>query len=220
MSKGQLQNYRGFMLFPFFPFRRKKHKPVMHHDIPATPMPVASERVRRHFFNERGFQTYATFFAHWGGHITAGHALKDSGDILPPFARGTVNNWPGGLDAAVIGCQLPRTCPADPVPGHNVVCRGYPAGSAHAASRTAKIYMQRPGSPDTWIARIIEPDEPVVSGMSGGPVLDAHTGEPIGILITRNSPADLNNDRDPDESFDFISLAGVWRALHSGGIYV
>ena len=77
------------------------------------------------------------------------------------------------------------------------------------------MYIQRPGAADTWIARIITPDEPVVTGMSGGAVMDA-SGQPIGILITRNSPADLNNDRDPDESFDFISLAGVWRAISTG----
>ena len=57
------------------------------------------------------------------------------------------------------------------------------------------------------------PDEPVVTGMSGGPVLDAKTLEPIGITITRNSPADLNNDRDPDESADFIALSSVWEAM-------
>jgi len=48
--------------------------------------------------------------------------------------------------------------------------------------------------------------------MSGGPVVDADSGEPLGIIITRNSPADLNNDRDPDESCDFIALSAVWEA--------
>jgi len=67
--------------------------------------------------------------------------------------------------------------------------------------------------PSTPPAHIFEPDEPVVTGMSGGPVLDAQTLEPIGITITRNSPADLNNDRDPDESADFIALSDVWKAI-------
>ncbi len=210
------------MPFPFFPFFKKKraHPAPNPHNIPPTPMPRATEQVRRHFYNERGFQTYGTFFAHWDGIITAGHVLSEAQDKLPPFARGHVESWPGGLDAALIGCDLPRSCPADPKSGQSVICRGYPAGSAYAATRTAKIYMQRPGAPDTWIARIIDPDEPVVTGMSGGAVFDADTGEPLGILITRNSPADLNNDRDPDESFDFISLAGVWRVLKNGGAYV
>jgi len=76
------------------------------------------------------------------------------------------------------------------------------------AARVGKVYYER--LPGTWIAHIENPDEPVVTGMSGGPVIDAKTGEPIGIIITRNSPADLNNDRDPDESCDFISLAALW----------
>ncbi len=216
------------MPFFLFPFRRKKIKPVVPNDkfkgIPVAPMPVATDRVRRHFYNEKGFQTYASFFAHWDGYITAGHVLNDSQGKLPPFTRGAVASWPetasGSLDAAMIGCQLPSVSPPEPTQGQDVVCRGYPAGSAHGATRTAKVYMQRPNAPGAWIARIIEPDEPVVTGMSGGPVLDAQTGEPIGILITRNSPADLNNDRDPDESFDFISLASVWRALTEGNDYV
>lgn len=79
------------------------------------------------------------------------------------------------------------------------------------AQRTGRVYFER--STGQWIAHIFEPDEPVVTGMSGGPVLDAKTLEPIGITITRNSPADLNNDRDPDESADFIALSAVWDAM-------
>ena len=74
-----------------------------------------------------------------------------------------------------------------------------------------KGYFER--NPGTWITHIEMPDEPVVTGMSGGPVIDIATGEPIGIIITRNSPADLNNDRDPDESCDFIALSAVWDAV-------
>ena len=77
--------------------------------------------------------------------------------------------------------------------------------------RTGRIYFER--SPGQWIMHIFEPDEPVVTGMSGGPVLDAKTRLPIGITITRNSPADLNNDRIPDESADFIALSSVWDAM-------
>ena len=182
--------------------------------------PSKNPLVKRHFYNERGFQTYASFFAHWGGHISAGHAMTDCGDKLPPFASGPIESWPGGLDAALLGCRLPRQCPADPVPGQAVTCIGYPAGSSHPSIRGCKVYLERPGNKDTWIAHIFTPDEPVVTGMSGGAVLDARSNEPIGIIITRNSPADLNNDRDPDESLDFISLAGVWRAVVKSGTYV
>ncbi len=79
-------------------------------------------------------------------------------------------------------------------------------------TRKGVVYFERGAG--QWIAHIRDPDEPVVTGMSGGPVIDTETGEPIGIIITRNSPADLNNDRDPDESADFIALSSVWDALY------
>jgi hypothetical protein len=176
--------------------------------------------VRRYFYNQKGAQTYASFFAHWRGYISAGHVMDDCGHMCPPFADGHIRTWPGGLDAALLGCELPVQCPADPVAGQDIRCLGYPAGSAHLAHRTARVYMQRPGAHGTWIAHIFTPDEPVVSGMSGGAVLDVKTAQPIGIIITRNSPADLNQDRDPDESFDFIALSSVWRAVMKDEIYV
>lgn len=136
--------------------------------------------------------------------------MTDTNDLLPPFAGGDFTTWPDGLDAAILGCKLPAKRPADPVIGREVICKGFPAGARHLEIRRGKVYYQR--QPGTWIAHIKTPDEPVVTGMSGGPVIDAATGEPIGIIITRNSPADLNNDRDPDESCDFIALSAVWDA--------
>lgn len=178
---------------------------------PAPSQPTGVRDIRRHFYNERGFQCYASFFAHWGGWITAGHCMTDTNDLLPPFTGGNLTTWPDGLDAAIIGCRLPATRPADPVIGQEVICKGFPAGSRNLETRRGKVYFER--NPGTWIAHIQIPDEPVVTGMSGGPVLDVATGAPIGIIITRNSPADLNNDRDPDESCDFISLAAIWDAV-------
>ncbi len=175
--------------------------------------------VRRHFYNERGFQTYGSFFKYWNGWITAAHVLEESKNLIPPFADGAVLQRPQGLDAALIGCDLPNNPPANPKIGQAVYCIGYPAGSDKPAKRTAKIYLERPAMQDQWIAHIFTPDEPVVTGMSGGCVFDEND-TPIGILITRNSPADLNNDRDPDESFDFISLSGVWHAINSGNGFV
>jgi len=168
--------------------------------------------IRRYFHNERHFQCYTSWFAHWAGWISAGHCLTEAHDHLPDFAAGQeFTSWPDGLDAALVGCRLPMTRPADPVIGRDVIIYGFPAGSNHLAQRTARVYFER--SPGQWIAQIFEPDEPVVTGMSGGPVVDAETGLPIGITITRNSPADLNNDRDPDESADFIALSSVWEAM-------
>ena len=132
-------------------------------------------------------------------------------DHTPDFVSDTCKSWPDGLDAAVAGCLLPKKRPAPPKSGQKVILKGYPAGSRTLETRQGLVYFER--SPGQWIAHIKDPDEPVVTGMSGGPVIDAVTGEPVGIIITRNSPADLNNDRDPDESADFIALSAVWDAL-------
>ena len=169
--------------------------------------------IRRHFYNERGFQCYASFFAYWDGWISAGHCLTDSHDLLPPFAKGDLNSWPGGLDAALMGCRLPDQKPEAPIIGQRVIMKAFPAGCRTLETRRGHVYIERGAGSGTWIAHIETPDEPVVIGMSGGPVVDADSGDPIGIIITRNSPADLNNDRDPDESCDFIALSAVWEAV-------
>lgn len=183
----------------------------------ASPLStITGPDIRRHFYNESGFQTYASFFAHWKGWVTAGHCLTEAADLLPDFADGDVICHPDGLDAALIGCELPDSCPAAPYPGQDIICIGYPAGCRTPETRHGKVYMQRPNAP-SWIAHIIDPDEPVVTGMSGGAVIDSASGTPIGIIITRNSPADLNNDRDPDESCDFTALTDLWRAVRDGG---
>lgn len=181
--------------------------------------PILSEpeeaRVRRFFHNRANFQCYTSWFSHWGGWITAGHCITDAQGHVADFAQGEVTSWPDGLDAALVGCTLPAKRPARPRIGQDVILQGYPAGSAHLSNRTARVYLER--SPGQWICHITHPIEPVVTGMSGGPVLDAVTREPIGIIITRNSPADLNNDRIPDESADFIALSDVWDASRGSG---
>ena len=214
-------------IFSFFRRRAKKKspKPV----VPATPAPKVKTpispwdrrrpqsklTVRRHFYNERGFQCYATFFPHWEGWITAGHVLTDAAHAWPDFTGDDDDThlWPEGLDAALRNCSLPAGPPPNPKVGQKIVARGYPAGSRHLEERHGHVYLERGAGSGVWIAHIRTPDEPVVTGMSGGPVMDAETGEPIGILITRNSPADLNADRDPDESCDFVSLRAVWNAV-------
>ena len=209
-------------VFPFLHWPRKQRSNVPG---PASPQPVPPFRqsgaeVYRHFYNERGFQCFASFFPLWGGWATAGHVLTEAGHLWPEFTHceGEAQLWPGGLDAALNGCALPNHPPADPTEGQEIIACGYPAGSRHCESRHGTVYIQRQTGSGDWIAHIKSPDEPVVSGMSGGPVMDARTREPIGILITRNSPADLNADRDPDESCDFVSLRAVWQALKSANI--
>lgn len=206
------------------------HPPWTGHDTPPAQPPILTPRpkpappyttaleVRRHFYNEAGFQTYGSFFAHWDGWITAGHVLSEAADLCPPFAKGDMQCWPDGLDAAVIGCTLPLIAPNPPRAGQEVIIKGYPSGSRHIEERRSTVYFER--SPGTWIAHIKTPDEPVVTGMSGGVVVDVDSGIPIGILITRNSPADLNSDRDPDESADFVALCDVWHALNKPNLVV
>lgn len=170
--------------------------------------------IRRYFHNERQFQCYTSWFAHWDGWISAGHCLTEAHDHLPNFVQNRpFTKWPDGLDAALVGCTLPDDRPEDPVIGQDVILQGFPAGCRHMETRTGCVYFER--SEGQWITHIFEPDEPVVTGMSGGPVLDAKTRQPMGIIITRNSPADLNNDRDPDESADFIALSAIWDAMRN-----
>lgn len=180
---------------------------------PQAGLPVD---VRRHFYNEPGFQTYGSFFAFWDGFITAGHVLSEASGLLPPFASHATHNWPGGLDAALLDCRLPDAAPDAPYPGQAVTMIGFPGGSSVASTREGKVYIRR--SDLSFIAHIITPDEPVVTGMSGGVVLDTLTQTPIGIIITRNSPADLNADRDPDESCDFTALSDVWQAAKNAAL--
>ena len=137
--------------------------------------------------------------------------MSEAHDHVPDFTTGKVISWPSGLDAALAGCKLPKTPPPAPVIGQDVILYGFPAGCRTLEQRSGRVYYERGAG--SWICHIFEPDEPVVTGMSGGPVIDVRTGLPIGIIITRNSPADLNNDRDPDESADFIALSAVWDAL-------
>lgn len=194
----------------FSVFNRKRRDSTTP-SLPPVFSRVGDFPIRRYFHNEPGFQCYTTWFEHWGGYISAGHCVTEAHDHTPDFARGKVISWPDGLDAALAGCKLPKTPPPAPVIGQDVILYGYPAGCRTLEQRTGRVYYERGAG--SWICHIFEPDEPVVTGMSGGPVVDVRTGQPIGIIITRNSPADLNNDRDPDESADFIALSAVWEAL-------
>ena len=199
-------------------FRRKPakasapKKPVSQ-SRPNTPAQKAEPTIRRHFYNERGFQCYASFFSVWEGWISAGHCLTDSQGLLPPFAKGELITWPGGLDAALMGGRLAAKRPEAPIIGQRIIIKGFAAGCRTLETRRGHVYIERGTGSGTWIAHIEEPDEPVVTGMSGGPVVDSDSGQPLGIIITRNNPADLNNDRDPDESCDFIALSDVWDAV-------
>ncbi len=196
----------------FFSRKFRPKKPEAYIPPPSqTPRPF---KVRRHFFNLKNVQCYGTFFPFWAGWISAGHVLTSSQHKWPGFTgNGAVDLWPDGLDAALKGCRLPDSPPPAPYGGQLIRVMGFPAGSRHLETRMGKVYMERNTGSGHWIAHIKAPDEPVVTGMSGGPVIDIKTDLPIGILITRNSPADLDRDEVPDQSCDFIALSSVWHAI-------
>ena len=134
-------------------------------DSPVKPRPAHAQTsvdVRRHFYNETGFQTYGSFFRLWEGWATAGHVLSEASNLLPDFCQGPqgsqcdVHSWPDGLDGALIGCALPSVPPAPPRIGQSLIVQGYPAGSRHLEQRRASAYFER--QPGVWIAHIITPD--------------------------------------------------------------
>ncbi len=182
--------------------------------VEPSPLLPANISLKRHFFDERGIQVYGSFFQLWGGWITAGHVIRQMLNTSPPFASGQQILYPGQMDAALMGCTIPDQQPRAPVIGQKIVVAGYPAGSSTPSFREAEVYMQRPQTTD-WIATISSPAEPVVVGMSGGVVYDATSKAIVGILITRNSPADLDADDRADQNFDFVAMYDVWNQLRT-----
>ena len=174
---------------------------------------VGLERLTRHFLNNGVVQTYGSFFRLWSGWATAGHVYKEMSRIAPPFASGDRIVEPGFLDAALFGVTLPPSRPPEPQIGQKLLAIGYPAGSSEPSERQAEVYYRR--SSESFIAKITSPKEPVVVGMSGGVVLDIETAEPVGIIIVRNSPADLDKDGVKDESFDFVALSDLYDAIQA-----
>lgn len=177
----------------------------------ASARAVALERLDRYFLNNGVIQTYGSFFRLWDGWATAAHVYTEMGRTVPDFATGDRNISPGFLDVALFGTTLPPSRPPEPVEGQQLLAIGFPAGSSTPAERHAEVYLRR--SSESFIARITQPHEPVVVGMSGGIVVDKETAEPVGVIVVRNSPADLDRDGVKDESFDFVALSDVYDAI-------
>lgn len=181
---------------------------------------AAVTEVRRYFYDGPASYTYGSFFRHWGGWITAGHVVEQMDNAIPDFCSGDTRLRPDGLDAALIGCSLPSEAPPQLQEGQDVVIRAFPGGSAHAAERVGAVYIERPNGSSTstkaWIVRIDDPEEPVVTGMSGGLAMDKATGRPVGILVTANSRAQIDADPEEDHSMDIVSLRDVYDAVASG----
>jgi len=185
-------------------------------------------KVRKWLYKDNTTRNSGTVWELWGGYVTADHVHVGARHTIPHFADGPINRIAGHIDACLYGCTLPSKRPRDPMEGEQVTVSGYPAGTGHLEHRYASVYLKRPDGPNAgynvsgWIGKIDQWHPPhkadstlfdaVYGGMSGG-LVSATDGTPLGILITQNGLADLDNDGFNDDSFDFISLAQVWEEL-------
>jgi len=128
------------------------------------------------------------------------------------------------LDAAWYGkkwtCGAPETLKL----GMSVYLLGYPGGSDQPTLRQGRVHFHRTESGSlgyqmgTWIVVFDSrgeaglSGEAVVGGMSGAIVTDQDLN-PVGILVTQNSPADLDGDGALDQSVDIVSLTDAYRVL-------
>lgn len=165
--------------------------------------------VKRWFYNDDGIQMFGTYWYGFEGIFTAGHVLTEAG-MRTPEGTPSFRQWDhriGGLDISTNGFdyKCPVTYPV--YENQEIIVLGYPAGSRNLESRKGWVHMER--EEGVWIGAIQDPAEPVVVGMSGGMVLgkQKNSGDwkPIGVLIHRNSPANLKNGVEY-ESCDFVSI--------------
>jgi len=172
--------------------------------------------------------SYGTYWKYCGGWFSADHVHEAMDLNAPKFISGRATRAPGIIDAVWYGKKWScKTPPAQPVIGMQVYLLGYPGGSDKPTLRQGKIHFHREYSGSlgyqtpTWII-VFEPrddagisGEAVVVGMSGGIVTDT-AFNPVGILVTSNSPADLNGDGNLEQSVDIVALADALEVLIGG----
>ena len=187
---------------------------------------IVETKILKSFDVSRGVSdtAYGTYWKYCGGWFTADHVHEAMELNAPNFIKRKVVRAPGLIDAAWYGKKWKCGAPLEPKVGMAVYLLGYPGGSDKPTLRQGKVHFQREesGSPGyqtaTWIivfgargdAGIS--GEAVVGGMSGAIVTDTNLN-PIGILVTQNSPADLNGDGSLEQSVDIVSLNDAWRIL-------
>lgn len=187
---------------------------------------VTENQIVKRFDVTRGVSdtSYGTYWKHCGGWFTADHVHTAMNLEAPKFVRGNVVRAPGVIDAVWYGKKWSCGAPINLELGMAVYVLGYPGGSDKPTLREGTVHFQRLESGSdgyqigTWIV-VFEPrgnagisGEAVVSGMSGGIVTDADLN-PVGILVTQNSPADLNGDGVLEQSVDIVSLADAYQVL-------
>ena len=170
------------------------------------------DSVHRLFYNDKGMQTFISYFDFADGIVTAAHCVNEIGQDTKAINGKSVDKWDHrmkGVDISTYGFK--DLCPyvTKPYLNQQIVVLGYPAGSRNLEVRHGWVHMER--EKGIFIGAIKRPAEPVVVGMSGGLVIgldkDTMKWTPIGTTIHRNSPATLDKDDIPDESCDFVSLS-------------
>ena len=172
--------------------------------------------IRRYFSGS----AWGTYYGHWDGWITADHVFAEVRANPPEWVDGLpLARFPGEIDTVYYGDDLPSSIPREMRRGETVYIVGYPGGADQPTLRVGRVYWtrkERAGSdyihPGTIV---VMPNpgrfyrsaeyEPVVGGMSGGPIFSEDL-EPLATLVTQNSMADLTGDLLPDASADVIPL--------------
>ena len=187
---------------------------------------VVENQIVKRFDVTRGVSdtSYGTYWKHCGGWFTADHVHTAMNLEAPKFVRGDVVRAPGIIDAVWYGKKWSCAAPLNPKVDMPVYVLGYPGGSDKPTLREGTVHFQRveSGSPGyqtgTWIVVFEHREnagisgEAVVSGMSGGIVTD-YDFNPVGILVTQNSPADLNGDGELEQSVDIVGLSDAFHVL-------
>jgi len=189
---------------------------------------VIQNRILKSFDVTRGVSdtSYGTYWKHCGGWFTADHVHVAMDLEAPDFVPARAVRAPGIIDAVWYGKKWSCAAPENPKLGMSVYLLGYPGGSDKPTLRQGKVHFHREISGSegyytaTWIVAF-DPrgdagisGETVVVGMSGGIVTDTDFN-PVGILVTSNSPADLNGDGTLQQSVDIVGLGDVHRILVS-----
>ena len=168
--------------------------------------------------------SYGTYLNFCGGWFTADHVHEAMNFEPPAFISDEVVRAPGIIDAAWYGHKWSCPAPANPKDGMAVYLLGYPGGSDKPTLRQGKVHIRRShsGSEGYWISTwvvVFDPredagiiGEAVVGGMSGSIVTDQNYN-PVGILVTQNSPSDFNGDGDLENSVDIVGLFDAYEVL-------
>lgn len=187
---------------------------------------IAEKKIVKLFDVTRGVSdtSFGTYWKYCGGWFTADHVHEAMDNKSPDFISRDVVRAPGIIDAAWYGKKWSCAAPSNPKVGMPVYVLGYPGGSDKPTLREGVVHFNRTesGSPayqmPTWIV-VFGPredagisGEAVTVGMSGGIVTD-YNYNPVGILVTQNSPADLNGDGSLEQSVDIVGLADAYNVL-------